>query len=593
MIPPHPSTEAPWRRRFRAPRLIALPLWARDAPHRVVYGTNATGKWELFAWDRTTGVHRQVTDRASGTWPHAGRIDPAGRTIWWFDDEKGNELGRWVVEQFNGQGLPTTVPLPPAYAAGAVLAREFAVIGCSSDAGATIQMITDAGRTAGAVLYAHRQHAWVAGISRDDTLLAINHSERGDARHPAVRILDTAGRVVADLEDEPGRGLIARAWSPVSGDQRLIIEHERQDIARPLILDARSGRTTEIPLDLPGEVDAGWYPDASALLIAHDFRGRSELFRLSLSDLALTRIETPRGTIIAARVHPDGNIWHLWSSAAQPTEVRAGGEVLLRSGGEPAPGGRPYDDAAVGDVHVLVAEPRGLRPHPTIILIHGGPEAHDRDVFAPTVQAWVDHGFAVLLVNYRGSDGYGRRWRDAIQGNPGLTELADIVSVHRWAVAGGLTDPSRVILAGASWGGYLTLLGLGRHPELWSLGIAAVPVADALAAYEDEMEPLKAYDRALFGGTPEAIPEAYRVRSPITYVDQVRVPLLILAGENDPRCPIRQIENYVARLRTSGKVHEVYRYDAGHGAPVVEEAIREVERQLGFAARYLGTPSPQ
>jgi dipeptidyl aminopeptidase/acylaminoacyl peptidase len=73
----------------------------------------------------------------------------------------------------------------------------------------------------------------------------------------------------------------------------------------------------------------------------------------------------------------------------------------------------------------------------------------------------------------------------------------------------------------------------------------------------------------------------------------VRVPLLILAGENDPRCPIRQIENYVARLRASGKVYELYRYDAGHGAPVIEEAIRQVERQIAFAARYFGTPPPQ
>jgi dipeptidyl aminopeptidase/acylaminoacyl peptidase len=593
VIPPHTPIEAPWRRRFRAPRLITLPLWARDEPDRVLYGTNAPGKWELFAWDRTTGVHRQVTDRPAGTWPHAGRIHPTGQTIWWFDDEKGNEFGRWVIEPFDGKEPRLAVPLPPAYPAGAVLARDFAVIGRSDDAGTTIHLVADEGRTAGVVLYSHREHAWVAGISRDDTLLAVNHSEHGDARHPAVRILDTAGGVIADLQDEPGRGLIARAWSPVAGDQRLIIEHERADMARPLILDGRSGRTVDVEFDLPGEVDAGWYPDASALLITHDFRGRSELFRMNLDGLELTKIDTEPGTIVGARVRPDGSIWHLWSNAARPIEVLADGEVLLRPGGEPAPEGRPYTDAAVGDVHVFVAEPPAPRPHPTVFLVHGGPESHDRDVFSPSVQAWVDHGFAVLLVNYRGSDGYGRRWRDAIQGNPGFTELADIASVREWAVASGLADPSRVILAGTSWGGYLTLLGLGRHPDLWSLGIAAVPVGDFLAAYEDEMDPLKAYDRALFGGTPAEMPEVYRLRSPITYADQVRVPLLILAGDNDPRCPIRQIENYVARLRASGKVYELYRYDAGHGAPVIEEAIRQVERQIAFAARYLGTPPPQ
>src|SRR5438477_520099 len=80
--------EAAWRRRFRAPR-IGLPLWARDRPDRLLYGSNASGKWELYAWNRERDTHRQVTDRPEGTmW---GRLDPSGEWIWWFDDAKGNE----------------------------------------------------------------------------------------------------------------------------------------------------------------------------------------------------------------------------------------------------------------------------------------------------------------------------------------------------------------------------------------------------------------------------------------------------------------------------------------------------------------------
>ena len=73
------------------------------------------------------------------------------------------------------------------------------------------------------------------------------------------------------------------------------------------------------------------------------------------------------------------------------------------------------------------------RPYPTILIIHGGPEAHDRDAFSPAVQAWVDHGFAVAMVNYRGSTGYGKAWRDALEGNPGLTELQEL-NLSRTAV---------------------------------------------------------------------------------------------------------------------------------------------------------------
>jgi dipeptidyl aminopeptidase/acylaminoacyl peptidase len=265
---------------------------------------------------------------------------------------------------------------------------------------------------------------------------------------------------------------------------------------------------------------------------------------------------------------------------------------VLEPPGEPAPPGVPYQDVEAGQVHALLAEPPGRRPHPAVFLVHGGPESHDRDAFNPRVQAWVDHGCAVVLVNYRGSSGYGRAWRDALEADPGFTELADLAAVRERLVAEGVLDPARLVLAGRSWGGYLALLGAGTQPELWSLVVADVPVADYVAAYEDEMEELKAFDRALLGGSPEEVPERYRERSPITHVERVRAPVMIVAGLNDPRCPIRQIERYVARLEELGLPHEVLRVDAGHASRDTDEVLREVAAQLAFAARHLGTRPP-
>ncbi|NUT53389.1 MAG: S9 family peptidase, partial [Saccharothrix sp.] len=259
------------------------------------------------------------------------------------------------------------------------------------------------------------------------------------------------------------------------------------------------------------------------------------------------------------------------------------------------PGSVAVEDAWVqgpgGRIHALVSRPAGgVGPYPTVFEIHGGPTAHDGDHFAPGVAVWIDHGFAVVRVNYRGSTGYGKEWTDALRERVGLIELEDIAAVREWAVGTGLADPARLVLSGGSWGGYLTLLGLGVQPDAWALGLAAVPVADYVAAYEDEMEALKAMDRTLVGGTPEEVPERYAASSPISYVDRVRVPVFISAGLNDPRCPIRQIENYVARLAELGAVHEMYRYEAGHGSAVVEERIRQVRKELDFVARHLGLP---
>src|SRR5439155_40970 len=339
--------------------------------------------------------------------------DPSGEHVFWFDDAKGNELGHWRREPFaGGASTALAVDLAPAYSGWLAVGRSVAVLGRSrSDEGSTIYVLQDGAPPRR--IYAHPQSAHVADLSRDETLVAIAHSEHGDSRNPAVRVIDLSGEGVAELWDGPGKGLHPHRWSPLAGDPRLLVMHERAGLARPLIFDAATGNDTEITLDLPGETFADWYHDASALLAAH------------------------------------------------------------------AP-----------------------------------------DTFSAVRQAAAAPGVAVVLANSRGSSGYGKAWRDAIVGNPGLTELADIAKVQDWAIASGLADPRRCLFGGGSWGGYLTLLALGTQPERWALGLASVPIGDYVAAYEDEMEPLKKYDAALFGGTPEALPERYRERNPITYVER-------------------------------------------------------------------------
>jgi hypothetical protein len=236
---------------------VSLPSWARDRPERLLYASNAGGKWELYSWDLERDTHRRVTDRPEGT-VH-GTLDPTGRWIWWFDDEKGNELGRWMVEPFEGgDSRPAAPALPLAYSVGLALSHDVAVIGSSTDDGTTVHMVRD--DDAPKLLYRHREEAWVAGLSRDGGLLALSHSEHGDARHPALRALTLEGDVVAELWDGPGRGLWPSGWSRVDGDRRMVVAHERSDLHRPAVWRPESGELLELDIDLPGEVGASWYP---------------------------------------------------------------------------------------------------------------------------------------------------------------------------------------------------------------------------------------------------------------------------------------------------------------------------------------------
>jgi len=159
-------------------------------------------------------------------------------------------------------------------------------------------------------------------------------------------------------------------------------------------------------------------------------------------------------------------------------------------------------------------------------------------------------------------------------------------------IARGVADPDRVLIAGASWGGYVTLLAIGTRPVGWRAAAAVVPVADYLAAYADESEGLQAFDRSLFGGSPDEKPELYRSRSPITYVDQVETPVLLMVGDNDTRCPLQQVLNYTDALRSFNKPFELDRFDAGHGALVTDERIRQTEVILEFAARHVPGVEP-
>jgi dipeptidyl aminopeptidase/acylaminoacyl peptidase len=193
----------------------------------------------------------------------------------------------------------------------------------------------------------------------------------------------------------------------------------------------------------------------------------------------------------------------------------------------------------------------------------------------------------VVQVNYRGSTGYGSAWRDALTERVGHTELEDVTAVLDACVSAGTVDPARVVVEGWSGGGYLALLAAGTQPGRWAGALAGVPVADYLTAYADEMEQLRAFDRALFGGSPETKPEVYRASSPLTYVEDVTAPVLVLAGENDPRCPIRQIDNYLDALATRGKDYCVYRFNAGHGSMVVSERMRQVATEVAFVRQHL------
>ena len=310
----------------------------------------------------------------------------------------------------------------------------------------------------------------------------------------------------------------------------------------------------------------------------------------------LTLVREAHGWISAAAFGPSGDIWLREESTEQaPRVVTLDGNVVLTAPGPTPPPGRPhrsvrFDGADGNSTHMFVTTPPGDGPFPTVMMVHGGPEWAYPDDYDPWEQALVDNGYAVGKVNYRGSTGSTVPFRTSLHGgNIGFPEVADIVAGLDVLVREGISDPTRVAIEGWSWGGYVSLLAIGLHPKKFAAAIGGIPVCDSVMTHEDCSPPQRAYDLAIMGGSPTDLPDLYAERSPSTYLDDVRTPVLLIAGEYDSACPIRQVRYYADELARRGRSVDLHVYEAGHHANSVAEKLHHADLELAFLAQHLGS----
>lgn len=592
------SDTAPWKVRFTAPRIADL-RWSPQAPERLGVVTNESGTWQAWSWDLATDERRQASHAVVGA--EEVHVLPDGSGVVWWDDLTGNERGRWMVSGFTDEpDRPLLPDVPPGWSVGIALVEGTTAVGLATDDD-TYRVFVSLEGTPSREVYAHRQPAGVGdeypqgrgGLSSDGSLVAIRHSEHGDIERTALRVISaSSGERVGDLADGQTR-LLPVAWSPVRGDQRLVVLHERDGWERPAVWNPVTGERTDLDPGLDGALFCeDWYPDGTALLLRHSLEGRDRLLRYDLATGDVTAVIDPEGAIDAAAVRPDGQVWaRVHSSASPPRWVDLTGAEAVRLPGDGQPTGRParsffFENPAGDRIQGFVVTPPGDAPFPTILSVHGGPNWHHSDGFDEGTQAYVDHGYAVVLVNYRGSTGYGRAFRDRLRGDIGFPESEDVNAAVDHLIAEGVVDPDRLYLEGWSWGGYQATLNAGLRPERWRAVCAGIPVGDYVAAHYECSPPQRAWDVAVFGGSPMDAPAMYHERNPMTYIDRVQAPILMIAGEHDSRCPLGQVMTYAHGLRARGKEVEVHLYPGGHHANDMGEQIRHVEMTMDFFARH-------
>lgn len=595
---------------FRA----ALPEVCAADPARMAFTGDADGRCEVFTWDAGTGRTRQVTDRTHGTFHHA--LDRDGH-VWWFDEDE-HGAGHWRFQPFDGgadrPGLTGPAPGEPR---GLAVSDNATVAMGLGDARTTAVHIGPRGGPAREVTRVDG-HVTLSGITPDGRLLAVSGAA-GSAR--AVTVLSDDGTTRAVL---PGDGPQGRLWSlgfaPTGDHAELLLVREADDhyllaswrpegepgTGRPET-EPRTGHPDTDPHPASGitthtwcafdtEITARWHPDGRSVLVRQDRHGRSTLHRVDLRERTVEPVPAPRGTLLDAAPRAGTDVHYLWTDTANPPRMGStAGTPLPPTHGIPAPVPGEHRDLWTpgpdGPVHSLLSLPEGRGGAvPAVFLVHGGPADHDRDAYDGVVHSLVASGFAVVRVNYRGSTGYGPRWRRAFGQGVGLTQVDDLAAVRADLVARGVVRADAAGLWGTSWGGYLVLLALGLRPGLWQAGVAVKPVADCAAAYRTSTPALRALDERLFGGTPDEVPERYERSSPLRYAAAVRAPLLIVAATRDAKCPPGQVRDYLAALRHARVPHESMWLETGHDGYRADDHVAVLRRAVVFLDRELRGP---
>jgi prolyl oligopeptidase PreP (S9A serine peptidase family) len=375
---------------------------------------------------------------------------------------------------------------------------------------------------------------------------------------------------------------------------------DRTGIAR---LDPDTGALTYLVTDDAHDVAGRLSPDGTQLLVVTDDDGAS---RLAIHDAVTgahrVDVVTPgvgvADYLTVPRWSADSQGLALtWTSPTVPADVVIVDAATGRTGtvassvGDlegldlvtPTSVGVPTPDGETVPCFVYAPEsPTGS----SVLIVHGGPEGQSVRSFSPIVQALAAQGHTVLVPNVRGSVGYGKRWYSLDDVERRLDSVADLAAIHDFLPSLDL-DPARSALWGGSYGGYMVLAGVAFQPERWAAGVDIVGIS-SLVTFLENTSPYRRAHREREYGSLERNREFLESASPLSRISDVRAPLFVIHGRNDPRVPLSEAEQVAAAVRDNGVEVELVVYDdEGHGLAQRANRLDAYPRAIDFLGRVL------
>lgn len=571
-----------WKQRFEQPALYKLQI-AQQTPSKSLLVSNESGVFQLYAFDFETKEKHIVGAHPDGQL--FGTISSNGEEIFAPKNRKDEERGHMYAYSFDGTTSTDLTPDFPAYTSFEVVtaphSRRICFFASMENDSAIIFIDRERkGISPRILLRTNGQFGFPAcALSPDGTYCAIGYSKNIEGKeHWYISLLETltgetvhtwpmngtshgyalhvkTGDSFQILIQTNGRGFEEPAWLSVGTDKIEYMRDASEHDLYPLAYDPRNNHLAVCAVhngthslllmasDSPdrhigpknGSYDI--YFGGAAFLDSNRFitRWQSSTHVPDIIEIDLAANETSRYGIVRNTTN---------NTPFQSIECRTSDGDMIQA---------------------WVALPQNIAgPAPFAIDLHGGPDSVTLDAFSAEAQAWLDNGIGYCGLNYRGSISFGKEFQEKIIGRPGTLEVEDSIAMKKELVRRGWAIENQCILTGYSWGGFVTLLGMGKSPKEWAAGIALVPIADWLTNYELMPSYLKALDAFTFGGTPKDVPDRYKEASPTTYVSNLRAPVLIIAGERDVRCPIEQVRSYVSAADALRKDIELRTIEMGH-----------------------------
>jgi dipeptidyl aminopeptidase/acylaminoacyl peptidase len=595
-------------------RQIGGSAWSPDAS-QVAFISNISGRNNLWTIPASGGWPTQLTiseqRQASPAW------SPDGKWIAFISDYNGNEL--WNVflvspqtgEVTNLTASPNAASEAPAWSPDSRFVAY--ITKAKTSPSFEIEIIDIASRRT--VHVTHNSPPELGNVSplwSPDGLHLAYTQDNASGKDSNVFLYDFAAKTGTNLTPHSGDQTFSAATFSPDGRSLLITSNSGNGYDNVALLDIASKRLTWITAD-HWEIHANSFsPDGHSILCSANVDGRESLFTRPLAGGQLLLLPPPEGVnAFAGNPSPwsrDGQrLLYYHSGASAPNDIhvldlKSGKSTQLTS--SLVAGLNPSSMVTPTLVHYPSKDgkftlsawayiPNNIihnGKYPAIVYIHGGPASQSMDGFNRFIQYMSNQGYLVIAPNYRGGTGYGKEFQEGNRHDAGGEELNDVLGAADFIRRTGFVDPAKLIVTGGSYGGYLTMMAVTRHPELWAAGVPIVPFVNWFTEFANEDPQLQEYDR-LFMGDPVKDKALWEDRSPIHFIGRVKAPLLILAGANDPRCPQTESEQIAAAIKKQGgtAILKIYENE-GHGFARVENQIDAYQRIADFLR--VRVPSP-